>query len=64
MELGAVAVTALIQSARITEAEGGTDSTGFISAIALASDSLFGRVKTIAHYDEAAAVSGAMKVFF
>uniref|UniRef100_A0A0N5A8U1 DNA polymerase epsilon catalytic subunit n=1 Tax=Syphacia muris TaxID=451379 RepID=A0A0N5A8U1_9BILA len=62
LELGAVAVTAIIQSARIIEAEGGVDSTGFISANTLASDSLLGRVKSIAHYDEAAAISGAVKV--
>lgn len=60
--MGAVAVTALVQASRIAEAEGGTDSVGFISGSILETDSLFGRSKNIALYDEAASVSGCLKV--
>lgn len=62
LELGALAVSALVHGARIAEAEGGSGSVGFLSSASLSADALFGRVRTIAHYDEAAAVSGALKV--
>uniref|UniRef100_A0A915AYJ0 DNA polymerase epsilon catalytic subunit n=1 Tax=Parascaris univalens TaxID=6257 RepID=A0A915AYJ0_PARUN len=62
LELGALAVSALVHGARIAEAEGGSGSVGFLSSASLSADALFGRVRTIANYDEAAAVSGALKV--
>ncbi|KHN70755.1 DNA polymerase epsilon catalytic subunit A [Toxocara canis] len=62
LELGALAVSALVHGARIAEAEGSSDSVGFLSSVSLSADVLLGRVKTIAQYDEAAAVSGALKV--
>lgn len=64
IELGAVAVTALIQSARILEAEGTSDFVGFSSGVPVAAiDTL-----VVAHraattcFDEAASVSGAIRI--
>ncbi|VDK64477.1 unnamed protein product [Anisakis simplex] len=55
-------MNALVHNARIADAEGGSGSTGFLSSVSLSGDVLCGKVKTIAQYDEAASVSGAMKV--
>uniref|UniRef100_A0A915Q6B6 DNA polymerase epsilon catalytic subunit n=1 Tax=Setaria digitata TaxID=48799 RepID=A0A915Q6B6_9BILA len=62
LELGAVDVTALVQSSGIADAEGGTDSVGFLSGTILSADALLGYVRSIAQYDEGAAVAGPLKV--
>ncbi|VDN01879.1 unnamed protein product [Thelazia callipaeda] len=62
LQLGAVDVTALVQSAAIANAEGGTDSVGFLTGSALSTDALLGHVRSIAEYDEGAAVAGPLKV--
>lgn len=59
-----MAVTALIQSARILEAEGTSDFVGFSSGVPIASvDTLVAahRASTTS-FDEAASVSGAIRV--
>lgn len=62
LELGAVDVTAVVQAARIADAEGGADSVGFLTGAALSADALLGHVRSIAHYDEGATVAGPLKV--
>ncbi|VDK84402.1 unnamed protein product [Litomosoides sigmodontis] len=62
LELGAVDVTAIVQSASIADAEGGADSVGFLTGAVLSADALLGYVRSIAQYDEGAAVAGPLKV--
>ncbi|VIO96069.1 DNA polymerase family B, exonuclease domain containing protein [Brugia malayi] len=62
LELGAVDVTAIVQSASIADAEGGVDSVGFLTGTVLSADALLGYVRSIAQYDEGAAVAGPLKV--
>lgn len=64
LELGAIAVTALIQSSRILEAEGTSDFVGFASGVPIASvDSLVASHRASVNcFDEAASVSGAIRV--
>lgn len=60
--MGAVDVTAIVQSASIADAEGGADSVGFLTGAVLSADALLGYVRSIAQYDEGAAVAGPLKV--
>uniref|UniRef100_A0A158Q8A2 DNA polymerase epsilon catalytic subunit n=1 Tax=Elaeophora elaphi TaxID=1147741 RepID=A0A158Q8A2_9BILA len=62
LELGAVDVTAIVQSASIADAEGGVDSVGFLTGSVLSADALLGYIRSIAQYDEGAAVAGPLKV--
>uniref|UniRef100_A0A8R1XQP9 DNA polymerase epsilon catalytic subunit n=1 Tax=Onchocerca volvulus TaxID=6282 RepID=A0A8R1XQP9_ONCVO len=62
LELGAVDVTAIVQSVNIADAEGGADSVGFLTGAVLSADALLGHVRSIAQYDEGAAVAGPLKV--
>ncbi|KAM3720644.1 DNA polymerase epsilon catalytic subunit [Dirofilaria immitis] len=62
LELGAVDVTAIVQSASIADAEGGADAVGFLTGAVLSGDALLGYVRSIAQYDEGAAVAGPLKV--
>ncbi|VBB29888.1 unnamed protein product [Acanthocheilonema viteae] len=62
LELGAVDVVAVVQSASIADAEGGADSVGFLSGAVLSADALLGYVRSIAQCDEGAAVAGPLKV--
>ncbi|VDK66069.1 unnamed protein product [Gongylonema pulchrum] len=62
MELGAVDVTAIVQASRIADAEGGADSIGFLTGDALSADTLLGHVRSVAQYDEGAAVAGPLKI--
>ncbi|MCP9260431.1 DNA polymerase [Dirofilaria immitis] len=52
LELGAVDVTAIVQSASIADAEGGADAVGFLTGAVLSGDALLGYVRSIAQYDE------------
>jgi hypothetical protein len=62
LSLGAVAVTALLQSGRIAEAEGTTEHDGFSSHTATLSieDALSHRLG-LTKYDDAVAVSGELR---
>uniref|UniRef100_A0AC34GQD3 DNA polymerase epsilon catalytic subunit n=1 Tax=Panagrolaimus sp. ES5 TaxID=591445 RepID=A0AC34GQD3_9BILA len=67
LEIGAVAVNALIQNVRIIEAEGSSESIGFVNSAANAAiDQLVAKgmrpTATITDFDEAASVSDALRV--
>lgn len=67
LEIGAVAVNALIQNVRIVEAEGASESIGFVNSSANAAiDKLVAKgmrpTATITDFDEAASVSDALRV--
>lgn len=64
LELGAVALTALIQCARILEAEGTSDFVGFTSGVPVASiDTLVAAHRSVTNcFDESASVSGAIRI--
>ncbi|TKR92593.1 hypothetical protein L596_007218 [Steinernema carpocapsae] len=62
LDIGAIAVSALIQKAKIAEAEGTSDTVGFITGDQLAVDAIAGNKKDIATYDEAASVNPSVQV--
>ncbi|CAJ0927336.1 unnamed protein product, partial [Mesorhabditis belari] len=62
LELGAVAVTAVVHRSRLFEAEGADDTVAFDSTAALPSDALAGVQSAISAYDEGAAVDGAFRI--
>ncbi|KAK0426248.1 hypothetical protein QR680_009605 [Steinernema hermaphroditum] len=62
LDIGAIAVSALIQKSRIAEAEGTSDTVGFITGEQLASDAIAGNKKDIATYDEAASVNPSVQI--
>ncbi|PAV80405.1 hypothetical protein WR25_03570 [Diploscapter pachys] len=62
LELGFVAVTALVQRGRLLNAEGADDTVAFDSSAALPAEAVIGVRNTISAYDEGAAVDAAMKI--
>ena len=63
LSLGAVAVTALLQSSRISEAEDVAESIGFASDnAAMSIENALSQRFCLTNYDEALAVSGDLRV--
>ncbi len=62
LEIGALAVSALIQGARIAAAEGTSEALGFASGSELDEMRLTGQLRSLASFDEAALVAPVVRL--